>query len=161
MIVLNIRTLVSQIVKYMNIKRIGMFVWLVMTGTTCIYSQTIVKPNYALKSHETLEILKVDAGPTKTVINFSIENRIEKGEFCADKNIFIIYPDGTKLKLTGSTGIPVCPATYKFKYIGEVLGFTLSFPPLKPGTGWIDIVEDCESNCFSFYGVSLNPDTEF
>jgi hypothetical protein len=40
--------------------------------------------------------------------------------------------------------------------VGEKLLFTLEFPPLKAGTKWIDIIEDCTSNCFWFYGVTLD-----
>jgi hypothetical protein len=29
---------------------------------------------------------------------------------------------------------------------------------LKPGTQWIDLIEDCSDNCFSFFGVCLNTD---
>ncbi|HZY25181.1 MAG TPA: hypothetical protein VFE71_05095, partial [Bacteroidales bacterium] len=78
------------------------------------------------------------------------------GFFCADKNIIIIYHDGTRSKMISSKGIPNCPDTYKFKSIGEKLNFELTFPPLKPGTQTIDIVENCTDNCFSFYGVCLN-----
>jgi hypothetical protein len=122
------------------------------------FSQTIIKPNYALKSHETLEISKIEITAQKTVIFLSVENRITGGYFCADKNIFILYPDGTRSTLTASKGIPVCPDSYKFKTIGEKLNFELTFPPLKPGTQWIDLIEDCTENCFSFYGVCLNGD---
>ena len=55
-----------------------------------------------------------------------------------------------------SNGIPVCPESYKFKTIGEKLQFTLEFPALKPGCRWIDVVEECNDNCFSFYGVTLD-----
>ena len=120
------------------------------------FSQLTEQPNCALKIPETLEISKVEITKVKTVVYLTIENRIERGYFCADKNIFIIYPDGTRSKLTSSNGIPVCPETYNFKTIGEKLQFTLEFPPLKTGTKWIDIVEDCTSNCFWFYGVTLD-----
>jgi hypothetical protein len=120
-------------------------------------SQTIDKPNYALKSHETLEISKIDISSKSTLISFSVENkRTEGGSFCADKKIYLIYPDGSRLNLTRAHNIPVCPDTYKFKSIGEKLLFTLEFPPLKAGTKWIDIIEDCTSNCFWFYGVTLD-----
>jgi hypothetical protein len=126
----------------------------VVTG----YSQTYIKPNYALKSHETLELTKIDLSAQKTLIFLTVENRITGGYFCADKNIFILYPDGTRSKLTASKGIPVCPDSYKFKTIGEKLNFELTFPPLKPGMQWIDLIEDCSDNCFSFFGVCLNTD---
>lgn len=122
------------------------------------FSQAIIKPNYALKSHETLDISKIEITTQKTVIFLSVENRRTDGYFCADKNIFIIYPNGTRSRLISSKGIPVCPETYKFKTIGETLNFELTFPPLKQDTQWIDLIEDCSENCFSFYSVCLNSD---
>jgi hypothetical protein len=122
------------------------------------FSQTLIKPNYALKSHETLEISKIEISSQKTMIFLNVENRRTDGYFCADKNIFIIYPDGTRSRLISSKGIPVCPETYKFKTIGEKLNFELTFSPLKQDTQWIDLIEDCSENCFSFYGVCLNND---
>jgi len=122
------------------------------------YSQVIIQPNYGLKSHETLEIKKIEMTFEATSFYMSIENRIQGGSFCADKNISIIYPDGTKSKLVSSGGIPVCPDIYKFRAPGEKLDFVLVFPPLKTGTGWIDLIEECSENCFSFYGVTLDVD---
>jgi hypothetical protein len=122
------------------------------------FSQTFVKPNFALKSHETLDITRIELKPEATIFFMSIENKIEKGSFCADKNIYIIYPDGNKSKLKSSSGIPVCPDIYKFQAPGEKLEFILTFPPLKKGTEWIDLVEECSDNCFSFYGITLDAD---
>jgi hypothetical protein len=121
-----------------------------------VQSQNISYPNFALKSHETLHISKIEITTTNTIIYLNVENKIAGGSFCADKNIFITYPDGTRSRLISSKGIPVCPSSYKFKTIGEKLNFELTFPPLKPGTKWMDLVEDCTDNCFSFYGVCLN-----
>jgi hypothetical protein len=125
-----------------------------ISGTS--FSQSFIQPNFGLKSHETLDIKKIDATVKSTSVYLSVVNRITGGTFCADKNIFIIYPDGTRSKLISSSGIPVCPDSYKFKTIGEKLDFTLTFPPLKQGTEWIDLIEDCSENCFSFYGITLN-----
>jgi len=131
----------------------GIFL-LLLTGF--VHSQTFFSPNYSLKSHETLNITKVEVKPEGTFIHLSIENRIGKGTFCADKKIFIIFPDGQKSKLVSSSGIPVCPDTYKFKTIGEKLEFVLTFTRLKEKTEWIDLIEECSENCFSFYGITLN-----
>lgn len=122
------------------------------------FSQVFVRPNSGLKSHETLEITKIETNSKSTNIYLTIENRIPSGEFCADKNIYIIYPDGKKSRLRYSEGIPECPASYKFKAIGEKLSFVLTFPALKENSKWIDLVEDCKKNCFSFYGIILNDD---
>jgi hypothetical protein len=129
---------------------------LLLIKTSLFYSQTITAPNYALKSHETLTITKIEVNAAQTIIFFSIENQRISGSFCADRNIYLIEPDGRKLKLLKSLGIPVCPDSYKFKAIGEKLDFILTFPSLKTGTEWIDIIEDCNDNCFSFFGVTLN-----
>jgi hypothetical protein len=120
------------------------------------FSQSFIQPNYGLKSHETLVINKVEATAKATIFYMTIENRIIGGAFCADNNIFIVYPDGTRSKLVSTNGITVCPDTYKFKTPGEKLDFTLTFLPLKKGTTWIDLIEDCTDNCFYFYGVTLD-----
>lgn len=142
----------------MDSKHLWFIVFLTVICIGHSYSQSIDKPNYSLKSHETLEISKVDITEQKTVIYLDIENKIAGGYFCADKKIYILYPDGTKSYMLSSKGIPVCPDTYKFKTIGEKLEFELTFPPLKKNTKWTDLIEDCTDNCFSFYGICL--DTE-
>jgi hypothetical protein len=129
---------------------------ILLAGSAICLGQEIARPNFAMKSHETLELLKVDIQPEKTILFFSIENKIPGGNFCADKNISIIYPTGEKLKITEASGIPVCPKTYNFKTIGEKLFFALVFPPLKSGTEWVDVIEECSSNCFWFYGITLD-----
>ena len=142
----------------MIIRNIVVISWLITIYATNISAQVIAHPNYALKSHETLEISKIDISAQETVIFLSVKNRITEGYFCADKNIFIIYPDGTRSRLISSKGIPVCPDSYKFRSIGEKLDFELTFPSLKEGVQWFDLIEDCKENCFSFYGVCLQND---
>lgn len=121
-----------------------------------LQSQTIINPNYSLKSHETLNIVKIELKPEATIFYMSIENRIEGGSFCADKNIFIVSAEGKKIKMGSVSGIPVCPESYRFKSPGEKLDFVLVFPALRKGVEWIDLVEECSDNCFSFYGINLD-----
>ena len=144
------------IIILMKIKIIFIILFIFEVSMTAIFSQTFNLPNISLKSHETLEISKVEINVHSTSIFLSIENRIAGGNFCADRNIYLIYPDGNRLILTKAINIPVCPDSYSFKSIGEKLQFTLEFPPLKPGTKWIDLIEECTDYCFSFYGVCLD-----
>lgn len=137
-------------------KKIGIIICLTIIYVTQLKSQTIEKPNFGLKSHETLEITRIENTSSRTIIYLTVENRIAGGNFCADKNIYIIYPDGKKSKLISSKGIPVCPESYKFKTVGEKLSFELTFSSLTPNTQWIDLLEDCNEDCFSFYGICLN-----
>ena len=139
------------------VKRIILLPILLLFGITVSFSQTILIPNSALKSHETLDIKKIVISERKTEIYLEVENKITGGNFCADRNIFIIYPDGTRSLLNSSVGIPVCPDAYYFKTIGEKLSFVLTFSPIKKGTVSIDLIEECSDNCFSFYGIILDP----
>lgn len=141
---------------YMSKKIMVLLLFVFPSGIMNLFSQTCYHPDIGLKSHSTLDILKIENTNEKTVVFLSVINQITGGNFCADKNIFIIYPDGTKSKLISSTGIPVCPESYNFKSIGEKLQFSLEFPLLKEGVKWIDIEEECSENCISLYGISLN-----
>lgn len=140
----------------MKLIKIGLIVWLIILCTIHIHAQIFENPNFALKSHETLEIRKIELTPEKTIVSLIVENRIVGGTFCADRNIFLTDPAGGKFKLKKAAGIPVCPDNYKFKSIGEKLQFTLEFPPLPKSVKWIDVTEECFENCFSLYGVVLN-----
>jgi hypothetical protein len=121
-----------------------------------LYPQTIFNPNYGLKSHPTLDIVSVVLTGSSATLNMVIENRILDGTFCADKNIFIILPNGRHLKIKDTEGIPRCPETYTFQKFGEKLFFSLSFPGLPEGTQWFDLIEDCDNACFSFNCVILD-----
>ena len=127
-------------------------------GFSSLFSQSFLSPNIALKSHETLTIRKFVMSEEKTELFLRVENRISGGTFCADKNIYLAYPDGTRILMISSTGIPVCPDTYKFRSPGELLDFVLTFPPLIKGTGSVNLIEDCQENCFSFFGIILDSD---
>ena len=129
---------------------------LILNLTILAHSQSVISPNYGLKSHETLEITKIETTAEKTIVYLTVENRIENGNFCADKNIYLIDPAGSRIKLQKAAGIPVCPQSYKFNSVGEKLSFTLSFPPLKGEPVYVNLTEECSDNCFSFYSVVLD-----
>ncbi len=121
-----------------------------------VFSQSFSMPAVGLKSVQTMEVLKVELSPDKTVIYLSVENRKKGGTFCADRNIFIIAPDGKKIKLQKADGIPQCPDAHRFNKEGEILEFNLIFPVISQGMGWIDLVEECTQDCFSVIGILLN-----
>jgi hypothetical protein len=109
-----------------------------------------------MKSPNTLVIDRIETINGNSTFYCSVENQIKDGYFCADKNIFLIYPDGTRSKLKKAVGIPVCPAMYKFKAVGERLDFQLVFPAITEDAQWIDLVEECTSDCMFFYGLTLD-----
>lgn len=130
--------------------------FLLLSNINIMTAQTFTGPAVGLKKPQTLEVLGVELNGEKTVIRLSVENKIKGGTFCADRNIFIITPDGLRIRLEKASGIPQCPAVHKFKKEGEILEFSLIFPALDPVPGWIDLVEECGDNCFSAYGILLN-----
>ena len=121
-----------------------------------LYSQVILEPNYGLKSHETLEIEKVEMRRDATIVSFLIENRVDSGSFCVDRRTYLIDRAGNRHRMVKATGIPLCPANYVFKAQGEKRAFQLSFPPLAGEQMYINVVEECAAHCFSFYGVVLD-----
>ena len=115
-------------------------------------AQSVLSPNYGLKSPLTAEIVSVDFNDDATIVWMTIMSDINNAFFCIDKNTFLVRPDGMKLKMTGLKGLPYCPATYKFKRPGEKAAFSLTFP----ATGmlpWFSIIEDCLGGCLSFRGI--------
>jgi hypothetical protein len=117
-----------------------------------IQSQSVLNPNYGLKSPITAEIARVDFNADATVIGLTIMSDINNAWFCIDRNTYLIKPDGMKIRLKSLKGLPYCPATYRFKTPGEKLPFTLVFP----STGmlpWFSVTEECAGGCLSFRGV--------
>ena len=115
-------------------------------------SQSVLNPNYGLKSPLTAEIVRVDFNSDATVVWLTIMSDINNAWFCIDRNTFLVEPDGMKVKLRSLKGLPYCPATYRFKQPGEKLSFSLTFP----GTGllpWFSVVEECTGGCLAFRGI--------
>ena len=124
-----------------------------------VQSQSILNPNYGLKTPSTAEITRVDFNADGTVIGLTIMSDINNAWFCIDRNTFLIKPDGMKVRLKSLKGLPYCPATYRFKLPGEKLPFTLVFPP----TGmlpWFSVTEECTGGCLSFRGVLTDEGAE-
>jgi len=114
--------------------------------------QSVINPNYGLKTPLTAEITRIDFNEDATVVWLTIMSDINNAWFCIDRNTFLVRSDGIKLKLTGLKGLPYCPATYKFKRPGEKASFSMTFP----ATGllpWFSIEEECVGGCLSVRGI--------
>lgn len=122
------------------------------------FAQVIENPNFAMASHP-MSITKLEQLPTGTLIELSIENQSQTGSFCADKDIFVQdVLSGIKFQMISSKGIPVCPATYQFKEVGETLVFQLYFPKIATAFKYLTLVENCDNYCFSIVGIILDED---
>lgn len=143
-------------IKIVDLKKVGLILALIAVASFS-YAQQLINPNFALASHP-MKVTKITHTTNETIIGLSIENQIEAGSFCADKNIFVQdVLTGKKYRLKKSEGIPVCPSNYQFTYIGEVLNFSLYFPKIG-AKKFITLVEDCNQYCFSIKGIVLDND---
>jgi len=136
-------------------RRIFLSGFLFLTGLY-IFGQSHFEPNYALKRPTSLEILNIDLQKNATILKLSIENMVEGGYFCIDKETYLISDAGVKHKLDKLTGLPHCPGQYNFKRVGEKVYISLSFPPVSPTTQWIDLIEECGEGCLAIYGICLD-----
>jgi len=125
-------------------------------GYGTLSAQSIFSPNYALKSPITVEILSIETVADFTTVNLSIENQLDEGYFCIDRNTYITTDKGERLKLSSLTGLPFCPENYRFTHKGEIKFFKMKFPAIGMNTAWIDLIEECGANCLSIYGLSLD-----
>lgn len=136
------------------------FILITLLLTASSFSQTLILPVVAVKSHKTLTLEKIEFSGEQTIIFLSIENQKTGGEawFCADSQIYIKDTrSSAQFFMIKSEGIPTCPETYKFKKPGEILQFRLIFPGIPATIKEIDIIENCSDNCFYFKGVILDP----
>ena len=129
--------------------------FLVFMFSLTSFSQTIENPNVGLASHNTARITKVVFSTASTEVYLSIKNEVEGGWICFDRKTRLIKPDGSSVKIKDLEGVPFCPERYNFAGAEESVSFKLVFP----ATGnlpWFSIIEECENNCFRFYGITTD-----
>ena len=121
-------------------------------------AQVYENPIAGKQSHPELEITQIEITNTNTIISLEVTNKRENGGwFCADRNISIKNSEGVETyQLIKSENIPTCPENYEFSYAGEILKFKLHFPKISNKIKYLDLIENCSSACFSFYGIILD-----
>lgn len=123
-----------------------------------LFGQTIKIPNFAVSTHPFL-VNEVSFQKDGFMIELTIENQSPTGYFCASKHIYLKnIQNKKKLFMTHSEGIPVCPDVYRFRWQGEKLTFKLFFPKLDTNVRYVDVIENCDNNCFSIFGLILDPE---
>jgi len=122
------------------------------------FSQILINPNYILKSHETLDIMKMTRTMDGVTLQMLVRNaRDEGGSFCVNKNTEIIA-DGISYKIQSFENIPECPEAHEFEFFGDNLIFYLHFPAIPRQIKTVDIIENCNDNCFSIKGLIIDSD---
>lgn len=122
-------------------------------------SQTIEFPVWTVKSHENLDIEKIERENDVTIIHLIVMSEMDIGAwFCADKNIYLKSEENNfQTSIIKSVNIPTCPEKHNFKAKGEVLRFSLYFPPIPENITRINLIENCENACFFFNDIVLDP----
>ena len=144
----------------MNNMRTVLYILLFVVGFQIrMMAQVYDNPSFSLTSHPTLEIMSIEKWEDQTVMNIRVKNQRISGNFCFDKETFLLNSLGTEeWKLTSMDGIPACPDQHRFKSIGEVLDFSLVFPAIPDEVKYIDLHEGCEDACVSVKYMLLEED---
>ena len=130
-------------------------VMLIITASLMVSSQTFENPAFGLLKPETMRVDGVEFSGGKLVISLTVENRISGGYFCADRNTYVVLPDGSRIRMERSEGITACPDVYRFSRIGETIAFRLYFTAPAQMPEWLHLIEECADNCFSVYAITL------
>jgi hypothetical protein len=134
------------------------FILLVLFSSFLLKSQEIIKPNFSVASHP-MVVDNIRFTLNQMIVSLSIENKVSGGNFCVDQNTYVedAY-NKSRWMMTDSKNIPICPETYHFKLVGEKLNFHLYFPKPDFEIKYLNIIEECDNNCFSILGIILNPE---
>ena len=137
--------------------RYFLFISIFLIFTVQTNAQKLEKPNFSMASHPIL-IDNIVYSEKEIEVELTIENQTSEGNFCADKNIYLIDAvQGTRIRMKSATGIPICPETYSFLFEGEKRTFQLLFPTFELQPKYIDIIEECPEYCLSIQGIILDP----
>lgn len=139
-------------------KKILILLCFILNLGLALAQRVVLNPSVAELSHPELVIDKISFYADSTVVNLTVENKLDKGGwFCADRNIYIENPQTRqRFVLKKSVGIPTCPNNHSFGRKGEKLSFTLVFPYVPSDLRTLNLVEDCNKSCFSFRGIILD-----
>ncbi len=140
----------------MDISKIISLLAALLIGSAALSAQEAVQPNYGMKSPATAEVVRVKITGSQTLVDMSIQNEIRDGHFCIDKDTYLVYGDGIKMRLKEVKGLPLCPERHEFRTVGEKVYFTLVFDALPGGTPWFDIIEYCGTGCLSVLGLTMD-----
>mgnify|MGYP005839564933 CR=1 FL=1 len=133
-------------------------VLILLLNASLLHSQELIRPNFAMASHP-IVLQKIRVTQDQLIINLSIENKVSGGNFCIDKDTYILdVLNRIKRTMVSSKNIPNCPEAYHFKRIGEKLNFELYFPLPQSDLKYLNLVEDCDANCLSLLGIILIPE---
>lgn len=123
-----------------------------------ISAQIYESPIAAKQNIAELEITKIEITDIETIISLKVTNQLSSGGwFCANKNIYIKNTEGTEIyQLVKTENIPTCPDQFEFAYSGQTLEFNLYFDKISEKIKFIDLIENCDNSCFSFYGIILD-----
>lgn len=121
---------------------------------------TIFEPRSFLNKNKNLEIMSITIDEYYTRIDFkyTASSKYTNGGWVTIHKDTYIQPHGTEIKysLLKTGNIPLAPMKHYFESCGEVLFYTLYFPPLSWKIDKINIVEAIDAeNPFNFEGVFL------
>lgn len=123
--------------------------------TSIVYGQTVIKPNYGIKSHGALNLDSIKFTHESTLVFLSALVPASGSSFCVDRNTYLT--SGSKsMKLVKPVNVNPCPDSKVYKNAGEAIRFELHFPPADSVGKYADLIEACTDQCFFFKGIILD-----
>jgi len=122
-----------------------------------VQSQTIIKPNFGIKSHEVLNIDSIVSNELNTTVFITAKVPETGSQFCVNKNTYLRnVGSGLKYNMIKARNVSLCPNSKVYKNAGEKFIFELVFPKMDTSLKYIDLIEDCNDACFYFKGIILD-----
>jgi hypothetical protein len=104
-------------------------------------------------------IIRILADAEEVKIEFRYTNQYHSSGWVRINSETFIRPEGSdlRLKMIKAEDIAVAPEKDILRSSGEIMFFSLCFPPLPPGTQFIDIVEyeEDDDTAFNFFSIPL------
>ena len=138
------------------INKIFLTLVVLLSGLMAVGQEMIQAPYFAVATHP-MTVQSIAKYPDSLVLVMTIENQSDKGYFCVNKKVYMEdLKTRSRVFMLSEKGLPLCPGVYHFKWKGEVKTFFLSFPSPDKKTSYVNVVEDCNDNCFAIYGLVLD-----
>lgn len=116
----------------------------------------VISPvNIAKQYCSNTEIISVELSDGCTILNLQCTNQYyDSGGWCNINKSAYITDGKNQYRMITTYNIEIAPEKSFFEERGEILEFSLIFPPLPPNTSKIDLIESSQSP-WRFYGISL------
>lgn len=128
-----------------------------LVSAIVLQGQVHLNPQVAIKPLATMVVHKVELGKEETKVTIRIVNENQLPPFgLPDKLIIRKTSEPDAWPMMRSENAPILPKKHTFSFKGDVLEFTLIFPPIPQPVKYLDITQANEGEQFYLRGIILD-----